>query len=316
MAITAKDITICGHGGGRPSLKVMPTYLNSRYNSRMSNGLRKGALYVMRFKNLTDQKRQEFHDTYKTILGRNYYSQDRRGYVYTKYRDGYYYSDCSSSGCATLKKIGYNISLLNTVGIYESSLFEKVPVKIVNGQITNPEILKVGDAILFAGNSSRPWCQYIGHVEWVYEIKGKVIYKEDATPSTTSTTTTSTTKTNVPYLGIITANALNVRSGVGTSYNVIRTITQNTPVYITKEQDNWGYIGDGWVSLKYVTKKASMTGKVIASALNVRKEPVSGAIIKAIRKNTKVTITKLDLAGAWGYDSISKGWVSLKYIKF
>ena len=39
-------------------------------------------------------------------------------------------------------------------------------------------------------------------------------------------------------------------------------------------------------------------------------------IIKAIRKNTKVTITKLDLAGAWGYDSISKGWVSLKYIKF
>ena len=319
MAITERDITICGHGGGRPSLKVMTNYLQTRYNSIAPNGKHKGIIVVRRLKGMTDKKRQEFHDAYKIILGRNYYSQDKRYYVYTKYRDGYYYSDCSSSYCAALKRIGYNISLLSTAGIYWSSLFEDVPVKIKDGHITNPEILKVGDALLFVGNDpSRP--KQIGHIESVYEIKGKVIYKEDTTTPTTSTTTitttTSTTKASVPYLGVITASALNVRSGVGTSYNIIRTITQNTPVYITKEQDNWGYIGDGWVSLKYVTKKASMTGKVIASALNVRKEPVNGAIIKAIRKNTKVTITKLDLAGAWGYDSISKGWVSLKYIKF
>lgn len=41
---------------------------------------------------------------------------------------------------------------------------------IENGHITNPEILKVGDAILFVGNDpDRP--RQIGHVEYVYEIK-------------------------------------------------------------------------------------------------------------------------------------------------
>jgi hypothetical protein len=48
-------------------------------------------------------------------------------------------------------------------------LFETVPVKIKNGHITNPEILKVGDAILFVGTDpSRP--KQIGHVEFIYTI--------------------------------------------------------------------------------------------------------------------------------------------------
>ena len=48
-------------------------------------------------------------------------------------------------------------------------MFETVPVKIENGHITNPEILKVGDAILFVGSDpSRP--KQIGHVEFIYTI--------------------------------------------------------------------------------------------------------------------------------------------------
>lgn len=48
-------------------------------------------------------------------------------------------------------------------------MFETVPVKIKNGHITNPEILKVGDAILFVGTDpSRP--KQIGHVEFIYTI--------------------------------------------------------------------------------------------------------------------------------------------------
>jgi hypothetical protein len=47
-----------------------------------------------------------------------------------------------------------------------------VPVTIKDGRITNPEILQVGDAILFAGDdASRPL--QIGHVEFVYEVNGK-----------------------------------------------------------------------------------------------------------------------------------------------
>ena len=54
--------------------------------------------------------------------------------------------------------------------MYYSSLFEKVPVNISGGHITNPEILKVGDCLMYAGSDpSRPL--QIGHVESVYEIK-------------------------------------------------------------------------------------------------------------------------------------------------
>jgi hypothetical protein len=58
---------------------------------------------------------------------------------------------------------------LNTAGIYESDLFEEVPVQIVNGHIVNPEILKVADCLLFRGNDpSRPL--QIGHVEGVFNM--------------------------------------------------------------------------------------------------------------------------------------------------
>lgn len=174
--MTDKDITIVGHGSGNPSKKNLNAYSSSRYAQKASNGVRKGIVEVRRLKALTDEKRKEFAQTYGSILGRNAYSQSLRDYVYTAYK-GKYYSDCSSSIMATFKKIGYAVSLLNTAGIHSSSLFETVPVQLSAGHITNPEILKVGDCILFAGSDpSRPL--QIGHVEAVYAV-----------PSTTSTTT-------------------------------------------------------------------------------------------------------------------------------
>ena len=188
MAVTEKDITICGHGSGTPSTKNMYTYLESRYKSIAPNGKHKGVVAVRRLKDLNDSGRKKFHDTYKTIIGRNLYNQALRSYVYTSYK-GKYYSDCSSSGCATFSKIGYNVPLLNTAGIYTSPLFETVPVKINDGHITNSEILKVGDAILFVGSDpSRP--KQIGHVEFIYEIK--VLTKVDTLKKPTTNKDTST----------------------------------------------------------------------------------------------------------------------------
>lgn len=165
------EVTICGHGSARPTIKNMETYCAGRYSQKASNGVRKGLAAVRRLKVLDDTGRIGFRDAYSTILGRNRYSQALREYVYTKYKDGLYYSDCSSSGCYTFKHIGVKCADLNTAGIYESSSFETVPVQIQNGQIINPEILKVGDALLFVGNDpSRP--KQIGHVEWVYQMPG------------------------------------------------------------------------------------------------------------------------------------------------
>lgn len=167
--MTERDIVICGHGSGKPTTKNMYEYLESRYLQKASNGKHKGAVMVRRLKALTDEGRKQFHDNYKTILGRNLYSQTYRDYVYTPRSDGHYYSDCSSSGCATYRRSGVLISNLNTAGIYSSSAFETVPVVIESGHIKDPEMLKVGDAILFVGNDpDRPL--QIGHVEFVYEM--------------------------------------------------------------------------------------------------------------------------------------------------
>ena len=169
--MSPKEITLCGHGSGHPSLKNMYEYCRSRYSQYASNGKRKGVVCVKRFIALNDAGRKKFHDTYKTILGRNYYSQDYREYCYTPRSNGEYYSDCSSSICLTYSRIGYECPDYNTAGIYYSGLFLTVPVTIKDGQITDPELLKVGDCLLFVGNDpSRPL--QIGHVEAVYEING------------------------------------------------------------------------------------------------------------------------------------------------
>ena len=154
--MTDSNITICGHGSGNPSLKNLNTYSTQRYNQVASNGVHKGIVSVRRLKNLkTNGKRKKYVKTYKTILGRNIYSNDLRQYVYKPYSNGRYYSDCSSSQMATLEKIGVwsGSWYLNTEYIYKSDKFEDVPVKIKNGHITNPEVLK------------------LGHVEGVYAIK-------------------------------------------------------------------------------------------------------------------------------------------------
>ena len=136
----------------------------------MKNDVRKQLLRVRRLKALdTPGKRDSFRALYSSILGRNTYSQSRRQYVYTPYR-GRYYSDCSSSGCATYQRCGCEVPLLNTAAMLNSDLFEDVPVRIEAGHILNPEVLQVGDALLYAGNLSREELSYVGHVEYVYEV--------------------------------------------------------------------------------------------------------------------------------------------------
>ena len=107
--MTERDITICGHGSGTPSLKNLYAYNELRYNGKMKNDVRK------RLKALdTPGKRDSFRALYGSILGRNVYSQSRRQYCYTPYL-GRYYSDCSSSGCATYQRCGCASSQLQWI---------------------------------------------------------------------------------------------------------------------------------------------------------------------------------------------------------
>lgn len=161
------SVILAGHGSGKPSTKGMNSYCSSRQAQD------RGLVEVRRFPNLTEAQRQAMHDTYATIIGRNIYSQLWRLYCYVKH-NGKYYSDCSSSICKTAEKIGvYGYSNLNTAGMhYKMKKVEGVIIK--NGIIQNPEVLRVGDALMFKGSDpSRPL--QIGHTEMVYEIKGKTV---------------------------------------------------------------------------------------------------------------------------------------------
>lgn len=329
MAYTDKDYKVCGHGSGRPKIRNMHEYCEERYNKLAPNGKHKGVICVKRHKKMTDTLRKELIKAYDIIIGRNYYNQDRRSYVFTKYKDGNYYSDCSSSIMASMRKIGLNVGswLLNTAGIYESSLFETVDVKIKNGHITNPEVLKVGDCLLYVGNDpSRP-CQ-IGHVNMIYSVPAKKAstIKAKTTQNVKNVDTPINNIANsaskalaVPYMLEITAKSINVRKNAGTQYEAITAFKQGDICVISKVKNGWGYANKiGWVSLKpeYSKAIASFTGKVTAGLLNVREKANTNCkVLKTIKKNTTVNITKLNNDATWGYDSKTKGWVSLKFIK-
>lgn len=123
-----------------------------------------------------NEKRAAVVRKYEEILGRNHYSQPRRDYCYKKYRDGKYYSDCSSSVSYAYKEAGFSFGILNTVGMYQSKKMVDVPVTIKNGIIQNPEVLRPGDMLLFAGtDSSRAYAGYVGHVEMVAKISDKTV---------------------------------------------------------------------------------------------------------------------------------------------
>lgn len=124
------------------------------------------------------ERRIKVRDRYKKYIGRNHYSQARRDYCEKKYSDGKYYSDCSSSVSYAYKGAGEGFGIQRTTGMYSNKKFRDVPVKInANGTIANPEVLEIGDMLLFAGtDTSRKAYGYVGHVEMVGEISGKTVW--------------------------------------------------------------------------------------------------------------------------------------------
>lgn len=233
--IAEDRIIIAGHGSGHPSTKGLASYNSSRYAQIASNGVRKGLVCVRRLKALTDEGRKRVHDKYAEIIGRNTYSQNLRQYVFTPY-NGTYYSDCSSSICATFNQAGYKMELLNTVGMYYSDLFEDVPVVIAAGHVMQPELLRVGDILLYAGSDpQRAHVHQIGHVEMVYDIPEEMPV--------------------VPIEGTlhVNANELNVRCLPSLAGAVVGTKKHGDILTASAKCGQWFRISEGWVSRRYVS---------------------------------------------------------------
>lgn len=59
-------------------------------------------------------------------------------------------------------------------------------------------------------------------------------------------------KTGKKYKVNTTAGALNVRKGAGVNYSTCGLLKRGEIIEITQEKNGWGYIGTGWVCMKYV----------------------------------------------------------------
>jgi len=229
-----------------------------------------------------NEKRNAVVKKYEEILGRNHYSQSLRDYCYKKYKDGKYYSDCSSSVSYAYKEAGHSFGILNTVGMYQSAKLTDVPVKIQNGLILNPEILRPGDLLLFAGtDSSRAAAGYVGHVEMVAKAGASVtLYGHGSgTPRATEMNAYCKSRyakkadTKLGHRGLIrvrrfipddcaptaaavriTGGTVNIRSGPGTRYPVLD-IAKKGEAYPAVEANGWLPIDlggrVGWVSGRY-----------------------------------------------------------------
>lgn len=142
---------------------------------------------------------------------------------------------------------------------------------------------------------------------------------------------------NKKYL--VTADALNVRSGPGTSYGVITTVSYNTVVTASESRAGWTKISangtSGWVSNDYLSEvtetnptptppptdnngsAVNKDGIVTADVLNVRSGAGTNyAVIDALSKNTKVTV--VEESNGWCKIKLgnSYGWASSDYISF
>lgn len=153
---------------------------------------------------------------------------------------------------------------------------------------------------------SNGWAR-IGNGQWV-----SAQYLAETTPST---------QTKTMY---VTANTgLNVRTGAGTSYRVIKALPKGTKVTVYEENNGWARIGDGqWVSAQYLSSNSSSSSSSSSSTktmyvkanggLNVRSgKGTNYSIVKALPNGTQVTVYE----ESNGWSRIGNGqWVSSQYL--
>lgn len=123
-----------------------------------------------------NEKRKAVIERYQTILGINKYSVQLRDYCFMPYKDGLTYSDSSSSIAYSYMAAGLGFGNLDEIGMYQTDSFYDVPVEIRSGTIRNPEVLRVGDILFFAGtDTSRGYANYCGSVEMIYHIGDEIM---------------------------------------------------------------------------------------------------------------------------------------------
>ena len=139
-------------------------------------------------------------------------------------------------------------------------------------------------------------------------------------------------KTSVNKTGVVNVGSLNLRSGAGTSYGVIKTLPKDTSLLVLETQNNWSKVNVGgvvgYVSSEYITISSNQQGDnsssnntnngqvntsngITSAPLNMRSGAGTNyAVIKVLPQGTNVKILsttngwyKIDVQGTQGYVS-------------
>ena len=135
------------------------------------------------------------------------------------------------------------------------------------------------------------------------------------------------TETTQKITGTVKVNDfLRVRKGPGTSYAIAGYLYNKDRVTITEEKTVgstvWGKIDKGWISLDYVvldkaeTAPQKVVKTVTADCLRIRKAAgTANAVTGYLYKGAKVEILQTKKVGKTTWGQVSKGWISLDYVK-
>ena len=134
--------------------------------------------------------------------------------------------------------------------------------------------------------------------------------------------------------GVVKANTnLNVRSGAGSNFAKVGSLTSGTTVNIlevvTVGTQQWGRIGTNqWVCMTYIRMNNSgnsgttipstgVTGKVVSNtALNVRAAAgTNNAIVAKLTPGTQITIYELTSVNGVSWGRTTNGWVCMSYVQ-
>ncbi|MFD9624873.1 SH3 domain-containing protein [Peribacillus muralis] len=138
--------------------------------------------------------------------------------------------------------------------------------------------------------------------------------------------------------GTISGSSVRVRTGPGTTFQVVGSLTEGTAVDIIEKNENWIKIKtaeiEGWVSSDYLNiqaggsqkkdvkhkkdeaKKSIKTGVTLVDRLNVRSEPSkSSASLGKLNKNTSVNVHRLENEWAEIDFQGGQGWVAKAYLQ-
>lgn len=124
--------------------------------------------------------------------------------------------------------------------------------------------------------------------------------------------------------GVVIGDTLNIRSGPGTGYNGVGSLSYGARVNvlqrITVNGTTWGCTEKGWICMDYVyidgtEGEKSGTGTIIGDQLNIRSGPGTGyGSVGSLNSGDEVEILEQIKIGDTVWGCIDKGWISMDYV--